>query len=507
MNKIIRAWVILMILFTSAAFAEKIEVNFRNCQPTTKLVGLLENRFGLYDTDIANLQSGDNLGTGNVYYVDSGVGSDTYDGTEPEWALATLDAAMAKCTANNGDRIYIIQSHGENEAVAAGTNFDVAGVIIVGLGEGDDMPEISLTAVGSTIQFAAADVTLKHVRILGNFTNGVTKAVNVLDAGDGYRIIDCEFKETSNTKELLIMVNVAADADRGLIYGCRFLGEAGGTDSSAVFFAGGSDKTIIANNDFIGDWSGYVIDGTTAASTEIMVYGNYVYNADTTAGKTLAFHASTTGGLISNQCYGNGTSFALVGDAMFVSPDNVCMSTENVETRNYESMFGAYTGDGGTDAGDSIYADMAFMERSIAKTATAATDDLFLVANAPIEITGFYGVVITAIGATSSTCEIECDVTAGTAYDLDFSTAVDLASATEGASIMFVSDNSETETAESVLILDSGFSANGFGRWFCQPGMIEQKMSAQDNTGAIIWYMTYRPMIATSGVTATVTAQ
>ena len=271
MNKIIRAWVILMILFTSAAFAEKIEVNFRNCQPTTKLVGLLENRFGLYDTDIANLQSGDNLGTGNVYYVDSGVGSDTYDGTEPEWALATLDAAMAKCTANNGDRIYIIQSHGENEAVAAGTNFDVAGVIIVGLGEGDDMPEISLTAVGSTIQFAAADVTLKHVRILGNFTNGVTKAVNVLDAGDGYRIIDCEFKETSNTKELLIMVNVAADADRGLIYGCRFLGEAGGTDSSAVFFAGGSDKTIIANNDFIGDWSGYVIDGTTAASTEIMV--------------------------------------------------------------------------------------------------------------------------------------------------------------------------------------------------------------------------------------------
>ncbi|MDD5328035.1 MAG: right-handed parallel beta-helix repeat-containing protein, partial [Phycisphaerae bacterium] len=179
------------------------------------------------------------------------------------------------------------------------------------------------------------------------------------------RIIGCEFRETTSDKELLKMITLTADADRCVIAYNRFLGEAGGTDSIAINFEGGSDKTIIAQNTFIGDWSGYVIDGSTAASTELAVYGNYIHNCDTSAGKTMAFHASATGGIFSNRCYGNGASFAIVGDAMFVSPDNIVMATENAEVRNYESMFGAFTGDGGTDAGDSIYADMVLAQTDL----------------------------------------------------------------------------------------------------------------------------------------------
>jgi len=302
-------------------------------------------------------------GTGEKFYVDSGV----TEGAGTSWAAAknTIDAAINLCTANRGDVIYVAQGHAENISGAAGVACDLAGITIIGCGNGDDMPELSFTAATSTFSISAADVTVKDIRFLGNYTNGVTECIDVSATGDGARIIDCEFKETTSDKELLKMITLSADADRCVISNNRFLGEAGGADSVAINLEGGSDKTIINGNTFIGDWSGYVIDGTAAASTELAVFSNYIHNADTGAGKTMAFNASTTGGLISNACYGNGSSFALVGDAMFVSPDNIVMATENVETRNYETMFGAYRGDAAGTAGDSIYADFVLAQSDL----------------------------------------------------------------------------------------------------------------------------------------------
>ncbi len=271
------------------------------------------------------------LGTGKIFYVDSDV-SVAGDGSNWANAKATLAGAIALCTANRGDIIYVAQGHAENIASAAAIDVNKAGIRIIGCGQGDDMPEFSLTAAASTFQISAADVTIQHIRFLGNYTNGVTECVDITATGDGARILDCEFKETSNAKELLKMITVTADADRVVIVGNRFLGEAGGSDSIAINLEGGSDKLLLCGNAFIGDWSGYVIDGTTAASTEIEVAGNYIHNCDTTAGKTMAFHASATGGVFANECYGNGTSYAFVGDALYVSPSNAFLTVENVET-------------------------------------------------------------------------------------------------------------------------------------------------------------------------------
>jgi hypothetical protein len=275
------------------------------------------------------------LTTGKIWYVDSGV---VVEGNGANWDNAyntlqeAIDAADADGGDNRGDIIKVAQGHTENIASAAAVTVDVVGVTIEGCSTGDDMPEFALTAEASTFAVSVADVTIKNVRFLGNFTNGVTQCLDIGATGDGCRVIGCEFKETSSTKELLIMITLTADADRCLIYGNRFLGESGGTDSVAINLEGGSDKTVIAGNAFIGDWSGYVVDGTTAASTEIIVASNYVHNADTSAGKTMAFHASTTGGAFANECYGNGATYAFVGDAMYVSPTNVFLTVENVET-------------------------------------------------------------------------------------------------------------------------------------------------------------------------------
>nr|MDD5328084.1 hypothetical protein [Phycisphaerae bacterium] len=165
-------------------------------------------------------------GTGETFYVDSGAAGGA--GTSWATAVVTIDEAVNLCTANRGDIIYVAQGHAENIAGAAGVACDIAGIKIIGCGEGDDMPELSFTAAGSTFAISAADVTVQGIRFLGNYTNGVTECIDVTATGDGARIIGCEFRETTSDKELLKMITLTADADRCVIAYNRFLGEAGG---------------------------------------------------------------------------------------------------------------------------------------------------------------------------------------------------------------------------------------------------------------------------------------
>lgn len=64
--------------------------------------------------DINNWQSWNSIAldlagkTGSVYYVDATNGSDTYSGLYPDHALATVVAALAKCTANKNDVVALI---------------------------------------------------------------------------------------------------------------------------------------------------------------------------------------------------------------------------------------------------------------------------------------------------------------------------------------------------------------------------------------------------------------
>ena len=46
--------------------------------------------------------------TGSVFFVDSVTGSDTQDGLDPSSALATIDAAINKCTADKGDLVIVM---------------------------------------------------------------------------------------------------------------------------------------------------------------------------------------------------------------------------------------------------------------------------------------------------------------------------------------------------------------------------------------------------------------
>ncbi|MCR4340841.1 MAG: hypothetical protein NUW01_13255, partial [Gemmatimonadaceae bacterium] len=84
---------------------------------------------------------------GDVYHVDSGNtnADDDNAGTNPSHPLATIDAAVGKCTANNGDLILVAEGH--SETLTAAITADIAGITIWGLGWGNNRPALTVGGV------------------------------------------------------------------------------------------------------------------------------------------------------------------------------------------------------------------------------------------------------------------------------------------------------------------------------------------------------------------------
>ena len=84
--------ILISLMLTSVSWAARVPVNdirFNTVRPENQLVRLLRNKVDALNDRIDN--AGTQLGTGNVFYVDSAVGSDSYVGTSPATARATLE--------------------------------------------------------------------------------------------------------------------------------------------------------------------------------------------------------------------------------------------------------------------------------------------------------------------------------------------------------------------------------------------------------------------------------
>src|SRR5512139_4050842 len=84
--------------------------------------------------------------TGNIWYVNynhANAADTTANGQDPVYPFKTIDYAIGQCTASNGDIIYVMPGHTEDIIAAGSITVDVAGVSIVGLGNGTNRPLIT----------------------------------------------------------------------------------------------------------------------------------------------------------------------------------------------------------------------------------------------------------------------------------------------------------------------------------------------------------------------------
>ncbi|GAG32075.1 unnamed protein product, partial [marine sediment metagenome] len=139
--------------------------------------------------------------TGNIFFVDSGNGSDTAgaNGLNPDQPFATIDYAIGQCTANNGDIIFVMPGHTESPATTEGIDMDVAGVWIRGLGWGNDRPTITPENATVGIKMAAASCRVSNiVMTLGATTVTVADAFGITAAG--CVVENCEVKQHASSQ-------------------------------------------------------------------------------------------------------------------------------------------------------------------------------------------------------------------------------------------------------------------------------------------------------------------
>jgi hypothetical protein len=235
---------------------------------------------------------------GNIFWVDSGnaAGSDADGyGQNPDAPFKTIDYAIGKCTASNGDVVIVLPGHAENITTATAINCDVAGVTIQGIGSGSLIPTISTTAAAGSITIGAANVTLRNLRLLANFETGTTTMITIAAAGDGCTLDGLQFRDTSATFEALIHVSVATTVDDLTVKNCSFVTAAGSLTNS-ILFAGTTTNLVIEDNVFLVDSSDSVIDHAAGKGTDSRFSRNVVVNADTgAAGYCLELKSDSTG--------------------------------------------------------------------------------------------------------------------------------------------------------------------------------------------------------------------
>ena len=209
---------------------------------------------------------------GNQYFVDSGAtgASDSNDGLSWATALATLDAAIGKCTANNGDVIWVAPGHSETwTTTGTKVTVDVAGVTIVGLGTGASRPTFTFGHTGTTWAISAASCYMQNLLLVTN-VDLVTTFCTI--SGADCTLVDIETRDTTDKEAVDTFITTAA-ADRLRVVRHFHNGYVGGDANARVWKLVGVDNALFENCRFMTKVTTAVINFATTACKNIIVKG------------------------------------------------------------------------------------------------------------------------------------------------------------------------------------------------------------------------------------------
>jgi hypothetical protein len=264
------------------------------------------------------------MSTGNVYFVDDS-GSNDNVGTDSDHPFAGINYAVGRCTASKGDVIFVMPGHSEAITAVDAIDIDVAGVSIIGLGNGTDQPRIDYTLAAGEVIIGAASVLIQNINFHANVPE-VLKGIDIEAAGTNFTIKNCRFDvETTGTDEFMYCINVVAGASNGLIED-NYMNMGIGNASAGILLEGASVGIQILRNKILGDFTVANINGTGAISTTIDIGYNILTNGDGGNLGTLpciAMYAGTDGIIFNNYlaCNVATKAAAMVG--------NKCMNYHN----------------------------------------------------------------------------------------------------------------------------------------------------------------------------------
>ena len=299
--------------------------------------------------------------TGEVFWVGStavsgGVaGKDNAGnrGNNAQTPFATVDYAINQCAAGRVDTIVGLPGHAETISAAAGAVFDVAGVRLIGLGEGSLRPTITFdTAVGADIDIDAAGVMIENILFLGG-VDALTGPIDV-NAAD-FTLKNCEWRDS--TGQVTDCIVTDANADRMLIDGLRYVGSltagssASGTNVGVVLV--GCDNPVIRNSTFIGRFGIAAIECRTTAVVMLECYDCKFIQLDNqaagTAGTWIEDTITASTGLIGPNVLGHiQTGGATITEAITGATFRILNPVEVVNTDDEKALTINWTASGDT---------------------------------------------------------------------------------------------------------------------------------------------------------------
>lgn len=433
------------------------------------------------DSGLANQEDIKSLlheSTGGVFYVDSSMSGTT----GVSWALAVndLEEAMALCTSDAGDIIYIAPGHAETIGSAKAIDLDIAGLTVIGLGTGELRPKFSFDTNTDSIAIGADDIKLKNIWCFATVT-AVANAIIVETGVENFVIEDCVFEnETAGTDEFIDTILVSGTgSDGGIIRNNVFVSdtsENAGPKASINFVD--CDLLQIYGNRFYGDAGDAHIFNETTASNFVDIHDNTIHQGaigdaklDTTPAISLV--ATTTGMIYDNTIATNTADESLA----IVAAD--C----HVFGNRYSEVQASVLEVGKT-----------YIRVMTGASVAASADDLFVVAGGNILITDFFGLCTTAMSGNPGDMKVWCDATTAD-QDRDFTTTVTIDTLAVGDAVRFTN-----AIDEGVLDFTANMGAGQPLSWICPIGTIEQSVTST-GTGVTTWYMVFIPL--EPGVTVT----
>ena len=223
-------------------------------------------------------------------FVSADRGSDGASGLDVEHPLATITAALSKCTSGAGDTVYVYPGT-YDEAVTISKDY----VRLVGVRSGYGRPDVAPSTGSSRPLFVdnAQGVVVEYMRFVPDGIAVDTARVE----GNGYFIYDCVFDGDAAqgaTNALLVLQGDATDdsytASEGKIYGSYFRGSgdvdtAGAAIGIDVRHAGLTSGVGVSDVEIVGNrFVGNLVDLKSTAAADgggsgiynnFLIAGNY----------------------------------------------------------------------------------------------------------------------------------------------------------------------------------------------------------------------------------------
>ena len=262
--------------------------------------------------------------SGQVFWVDSNSGTTARGGYETPYR--SINAAVAKCVADRGDIIYVKEGHVEDLADTSSSgaiDLDVAGIRVIGLGQGTLQPRIDFNHADSDFIIGANNILVENINFEATVT-GVKIGIAVEAGITNYKIRNCKFSvETTGTDEFLITISILTGCNWGYIDGCHIDMGLGGA-AVGIKLAGASTDIFIRKNIIKGDYSTANINGISVLSTEVLIEDNLLINGaagDIGTEPVIEMLTGTTGVVRRNTFFCNVATIAAqsVADTMIFS--------------------------------------------------------------------------------------------------------------------------------------------------------------------------------------------